>query len=421
MQVRHSHTIAHYLVQLALLVALFFVIGLFDMPQRAAFDSHEVRFTDSSRGGLAIMPASCASNPGYYHSNLTVQGAGYSIASGQSEYGAHKNGLYLCVTNTSGVTYFIPANNAVEMNSFRSAASGGTGGYGGTNQTINGGPGGEKSLWQGVGPGAGAGGGGRLTNAGAAGLYGAGGGGGGETDAAHVPTVGAQGLIVVTYTPSAGIPQSTVLTSGSSWTVPSNWNNADNIIRVIGGGGGGGNAKKPPGNYGAGGGGGGAYSRRSNLTLTPGSSVSYSIGASGSISTVGGGASGGAGGDTWFNGASCAGASVCAKGGSGGTGAAAGGTPAGGTGGQAASGVGDVRYSGGNGGNGGGSSNGGGGGGGGAGGPSGNGGNGGAGDSSGGGGGGGAANGGAAGSAASGGTGGNGGAGVSSLPGVQAW
>jgi hypothetical protein len=149
------------------------------------------------------------------------------------------------------------------------------------------------------------------------------------------------------------------LTSGTSWTVPSNWNSSHNTIEVIGGGGGGSPAAL---NSTAGaGGGGGAYSKIANLSLTPGGSVTYQIGARGAAST--------AGGDTWFNGASLTVASVGAKGGGGASGGSAG------SGGAASGSVGTTSFSGGNGGagNGGGS---GGGGGGGAAGPNGNGGNG---------------------------------------------
>ena len=155
------------------------------------------------------------------------------------------------------------------------------------------------------------------------------------------------------------------LTSGSSWTVPADWNPSNNSIHVIGGGASGG------GRYG---GGGGAYSRINNISLTAGASITYAVG--------------GTSGTTYFNGTSCGTASVCAVGGSGTSG------------GSASSGVGAVRYSGGSGGTY--SASLGGGGGGGAGGPSGNGGAGGNSQSSGiafyGGGGGGGANGGSNGS-----------------------
>ncbi len=65
-----------------------------------------------------------------------------------------------------------------------------------------------------------------------------------------------------------------------------------------------------------GGGGGGAYSKITNLSLTAGASVAYSVGAGGSAGFNG--SNGGAGGDTWFNGATFGASSVAAKGGSGG-------------------------------------------------------------------------------------------------------
>lgn len=89
----------------------------------------------------------------------------------------------------------------------------------------------------------------------------------------------------------SAIPTKTYLTSGSSWTVPANWNNSNNSIEAIGGGGGG-RSGNESGNYGGGGGGGGAYAKKTNQTLTPGASVAYNIGA--------GGDPGYAGEDTFF-------------------------------------------------------------------------------------------------------------------------
>lgn len=148
-----------------------------------------------------------------------------------------------------------------------------------------------------------------------------------------------------------------------SWTVPSDWNNSNNTIEVIGGGGGGGGGSCA-GLYtwGGGGGGGGAYSKISNLSLTPNSTVNWQVGAQG----VGGGINqqgacsngfnGTAGGNTWFNGASYGAASVAAAGGAQGLepadigGYFSGTYGGGGAGGNAASGIGTVRYSGGYGG-----------------------------------------------------------------------
>lgn len=125
------------------------------------------------------------------------------------------------------------------------------------------------------------------------------------------------------------------LASGASWTVPADWNNLSNTIECIGASGlGGPNAR--------GGGGGGAYSKISNLSLTPGSSITIQVGAAGSDYT-----------DnlqpitrnTYFNGANLAASSVGAQGGK---------NPnitTGGTGGASGSGIGTTKHSGGNGGN----------------------------------------------------------------------
>ncbi|MEI6304523.1 MAG: LamG domain-containing protein [Candidatus Taylorbacteria bacterium] len=135
------------------------------------------------------------------------------------------------------------------------------------------------------------------------------------------------------------------LTSGASWSVPTDWNSASNTVEVIGGGGG--------GTYGvasnAGGGGGGGYSKVSNLVLTAGSSVSYRVG-QGSLGSLNGDVVPAAGTDSYFcnsssNCASISGSAVRvgAKGGSGGI-------STGSLGGQSSAGVGTVKYSGGNGG-----------------------------------------------------------------------
>lgn len=77
-------------------------------------------------------------------------------------------------------------------------------------------------------------------------------------------------------TPTASPPPKvTFLTSGTTWTVPSDWNPAANKIEVIGGGGG-------AESTGGGGGGGGAYAIVSNVTtLTAGATVTISVGSGG--------------------------------------------------------------------------------------------------------------------------------------------
>ena len=161
-----------------------------------------------------------------------------------------------------------------------------------------------------------------------------------------VVTLSFFGLLLTQPQPAASQSSPVVifLTSGTSWTVPSNWNSSNNTIEVIAGGGGGG-AGFGGTSKGGGGGGGGAYSKVSNLTLTTGGTVTIQIGS--------GGAVGSAGGDTWLSTTGSAPTSpsqgVLAKGGS--SGYPSGTELFGGAGGAAASGVGNVKYSGGKGGN----------------------------------------------------------------------
>jgi hypothetical protein len=71
------------------------------------------------------------------------------------------------------------------------------------------------------------------------------------------------------------------LTTGTTWTVPSDWNSSNNTIYMIGGGGGGANAARSGNNRAAGGGGGGGgYTALTNQSLTPAASVAYTIGTS---------------------------------------------------------------------------------------------------------------------------------------------
>ena len=124
-------------------------------------------------------------------------------------------------------------------------------------------------------------------------------------------------------------------TGAGSMTVPSDWGST-NTIEVIGGGAGGsGNSTFLSG----GGGGGGAYSKSTNITLTPSATAYMSIGTGGGSNTSGG--------DTWFNSTNAAptGATTgaLAKGGQ------STGTGTGGAGGAAASGVGGTKFNGGSG------------------------------------------------------------------------
>jgi hypothetical protein len=117
------------------------------------------------------------------------------------------------------------------------------------------------------------------------------------------------------------------LITGTSWTVPADWNSSNNNIYLIGAGGGGGTPAVSGNNRAAGGGGGGGgYTAITNFSASPSSSISYTVG------TSAGNANGGA--TTWNSGAFTAGGgskgnattTPDSSGGAGGTGTFAGGT-----------------------------------------------------------------------------------------------
>jgi hypothetical protein len=85
-----------------------------------------------------------------------------------------------------------------------------------------------------------------------------------------------------------------LLTSGTSWTVPANWNSANNFIHGYGAGGRGASGS---GTSGGGGGGGGGYAEVDNSTFTPGAAIPYQIGAEGGTTGAGVGPTA----NTWFN------------------------------------------------------------------------------------------------------------------------
>lgn len=139
-----------------------------------------------------------------------------------------------------------------------------------------------------------------------------------------------------------------LLTSGTSWTVPSDYDTSVAATFVaIGAGGGGGNSSGSNGTNSKSGGGGGAFSLGTK-TLTVGATVYLSIGAGGQGGQTSN-TNGSAGGDTWVNWTSNAAPTtstdgVLAKGGQGGQ------TTTTGTGGASGSGVGTTLSSGGDGG-----------------------------------------------------------------------
>ena len=96
---------------------------------------------------------------------------------------------------------------------------------------------------------------------------------------------GVSGIAFVDGSPLGGNAKMYLLTTGTSWTVPSDWNNSNNTIHLFGGGGGGVGPYPTSGNSfystGGAGGGGGGYTVTSYNSGTPGATVTYQIGAGG--------------------------------------------------------------------------------------------------------------------------------------------
>jgi hypothetical protein len=118
------------------------------------------------------------------------------------------------------------------------------------------------------------------------------------------------------------------LTTGTTWTVPSDWNNSNNTIYMIGGGASGATGAVSGNNRAAGGGGGGGgYTAVTNFSTTPSTVINYQVGVAGTTTIT-------AGSTTWNTGAYTAGGGTrgtatttpTSAGGAGGTGTYAGGT-----------------------------------------------------------------------------------------------
>ncbi len=115
-----------------------------------------------------------------------------------------------------------------------------------------------------------------------------------------------------------------ILTSGSTWDTPADWDNANNTIECWGAGG------SPANTSNKGGGGGSGYSFQANVTIT--GTITIQVGTA---------ATGQAGGATWFNGATLAASSCGANGGS-----APAGVLAGGAGGSVTGAIGSTKIAG---------------------------------------------------------------------------
>ncbi len=104
-----------------ILISIVLILGVVSTQQtQAVFYSSEVEFTDTSRGGFAIVPASCSSAP----PPSSGDGGGYTVPNGTRRAEISRHGYIYCVTNYTGNTIFIPANTASELSTFFSVAPG---------------------------------------------------------------------------------------------------------------------------------------------------------------------------------------------------------------------------------------------------------------------------------------------------------
>src|SRR5437899_2022924 len=102
----------------------------------------------------------------------------------------------------------------------------------------------------------------------------------------------------------------TILTSGAgtgnqTWNVPSDWNNSNNTVACIGSGG---NGAAGSNSISGAGGGSGVGASTTNITLTPGGTATYSIGAAATTTGVSNAVAGAR--VTFFNGAASSSASL---------------------------------------------------------------------------------------------------------------
>ena len=109
---------------LALLTLIAFVTFLLvQYPSTGSLNPTEAKFTDASKSGLAIVPASGASNPcpnaiGYAINNTS----GYFLQTQLYTAWIYKVGLEFCVNNNDlSQNYFIPASSTAELQSFYKA------------------------------------------------------------------------------------------------------------------------------------------------------------------------------------------------------------------------------------------------------------------------------------------------------------
>lgn len=107
-----------------LLVALV-ITGENGMGFTSSHSSVEVAFSDPSKSGLRIVPASCPSAP----LATTPDGGGYVLPPYRVGAQIQIHGYNFCISNSSGNTYFIPTRTAGEFSTFVANMGGAPGVY----------------------------------------------------------------------------------------------------------------------------------------------------------------------------------------------------------------------------------------------------------------------------------------------------
>ncbi len=132
---RHTSHVVKYAKLLLVLAVLLIALFLIDGGTNAKVAVAEAQFSDTSASGLALVPASGGSESSYTGSYTGSYGCVTPIEGGWDAYGRilyanyqqrviNFNGIYKCVSNNTGNTFFVPAGSNAETQSFINAAPG---------------------------------------------------------------------------------------------------------------------------------------------------------------------------------------------------------------------------------------------------------------------------------------------------------
>ena len=87
----------------------------------------EAKFTDRSPHGIAIVPASGASDPCPNTLGVSGDGGGFNLVPNTYNARVYAQLLNFCIISTSTYTYFLPARTQAELQSFYNAGTAASG------------------------------------------------------------------------------------------------------------------------------------------------------------------------------------------------------------------------------------------------------------------------------------------------------